>query len=166
MAELVQNQETMAEVTGGILLNAITNFGDAWSNAVKDAIEGSQSLGDAFQTAMLGAISAVARGFGDLYVARSVAAFASGNFVSGSQFLAAAGLMYTLAGAVSAAAPSRGGGAGISTGIANETAGLGAGEGAIIVQGGLLDMSDPRQATALANAVSNLAGRRIIIQEG
>lgn len=36
----------------------------------------------------------------------------------------------------------------------------------IIIQGGLLDMSDPRQADAMANALSQLAGRRVVIQAG
>jgi hypothetical protein len=32
-----------------------------------------------------------------------------------------------------------------------------------VVQGGILDMSDPRQADALAQAIQALTGRRIII---
>jgi hypothetical protein len=38
------------------------------------------------------------------------------------------------------------------------------GEGKIVIQGGILDMSDPRQASALGRAIGELSGRRVILQ--
>jgi hypothetical protein len=38
------------------------------------------------------------------------------------------------------------------------------GEAKLIIQGGLLDMSDPRQASALGRAIGELSGRRVILQ--
>ena len=42
----------------------------------------------------------------------------------------------------------------------------GCGEATLIIEGGLLDMSDPRQSDALARALESLSGRRVTIVGG
>jgi hypothetical protein len=45
-------------------------------------------------------------------------------------------------------------------------AGSGKGSGTIVVESGLLDMSNPEQADALGKAISDLTGRDIIVRQG
>jgi hypothetical protein len=158
----------MADMTTRV----IGGFGDAVSSAFEAFVTGSQSAGAAFKQAMLGALSAVARGFGDFFAAKAVAALAEGllgnpaAFKAAGLYTAAATAMYALSGAIGGAA--RGGaGGGVGSGARETSDALRDADraaGTIVVQGGILDMSDPRQARAFADAVETMTGRKVIFQ--
>lgn len=160
------------QVMADLTTRVITGFGDAVADAFEAFVTGSQSAGEAFKTAMLGALAAVARGMGDYFTAKAIGALAEGflgnpaAFKAAGLFTAAATAMYALSGTLGGVA--KGGGGGGAAAGANATAdALREAErktGTIVVQGGLLDMSDPRQAQAMAEAIESLTGRRIIVQ--
>lgn len=76
--------------------------------------------------------------------------------------------MFALAGSLSAMAGGGGGGrSGAGAGSAEtqrEQLEDQRGAAEIVIQGGLLDMSDPRQADALSSAINDLDGRRVTIR--
>lgn len=176
----VSEAERFNQVMADITTNTIQAFGDAIASSFRALIEGSQSAGATFASSMLGAIAAVARGFGEMFLGLATAALAQSflppplgspsGVAAAAKFGAAAAAMFALSGALSGAAGSIGGGgsAGASAAIdrgETDLAGTG-GEAVIIIQGGLLDMSDPRQADALADAVNDLDGRKVIVRGG
>ena len=119
---------------------------------------------------MLGAVAAVARAQGQLFLGEALAALGRGllgnpaAFAAAAKFTAAAAVMFAIAGAVGqAASGGGGGGAGGGGEQADRLEGT-RGEAEIVIRGGLLDMSDPRQADALAAAVNDLDGRRVVIR--
>lgn len=170
MLQVTTNTETLAEVTGGILLNAVQDFGGAMEGVGAAAVDASTSMGEAFQNAMLGALASVARGFAQFYTAKAVAAFAEGlagnpaAFGAAAKYLAAASMMSVVAGMAAASASGGGGGGGASGRAGKGLEGAAQSEATIIIQGGLLDMSDPKQADALADAIGQLSGRRVTIK--
>jgi hypothetical protein len=146
--------------------------------------DGSHAAGNAFEGAMLGALAAVASSFAQMFAARATAALAESllpsNLVSGQSagglaaaayFGAAAAAMSALAGALRGAAARTAGGAGGGGGAAGAQARTNEGArerepATLIVQGGLLNMSDPRQADAFANAIETLTGRKVLVRQG
>lgn len=176
LAQMVDPAWALNDVIADGLTQSMYGFGDAVSFAFQQMVEGSMSAGEAFAGAMLASLGQVARGFGDFFMGQATGALAEGflnkdpaAFASAAQFTAAAGMMYALSGALAGAASknSGNGGSGSRASYKEDAAGeLGSSqaEATLVIQGGLLDMSDPRQAAALADAIENLSGRRVIIQ--
>jgi len=158
----------------------IEGFASAIEGAFAAMASGSKTAGEAFKDGMLGAVSAVAGGLGRLYIGEATAEFAKAlspegwptagaHIASAMKYMAAAGLMFALGGSAQGTARGGAGGGGGSQAAARHTesmAGESRGEATIIIEGGLLDMSDPRQQDALARALSNLSDRRITIIGG
>jgi hypothetical protein len=165
--------ETMEQVVYRLGTETFQAFEDAVANAFQMIVEGSKGVGAAFAAAMLHAVGAIARGMGDFYIAKAVGALGEGllgdpkGFAAAAKFAGAATLFYALAGSVAGFANNVGGSGSGGGGRAEKRTEQVAdkrGEAYITVEGGLLDMSDPRQAEALANALENLTDRRVIIQ--
>jgi hypothetical protein len=155
--------------------DTLAGFTDAISGAFQAMVEGSQSAATAFKVGMLKAIAAVAAGLAQMMVGKAVEQIAEAianpitagqHIAAAAKFTFAAALFGALSGALSGAAANAGGGggAGGSPSATTAAAATDKGSGTIIVQGGLLDMSDPKQADAFAKAVSDLTGRQVIIQ--
>jgi len=87
------------------------------------------------------------------------------HVAAGAKFLAAGSIMFALAGAAQGSAGG-GGSAGGAGAAARHTAELEGdrGEALVIVEGGLLDMTDPRQAEAFARAMQDISGRRVVVR--
>lgn len=146
--------------------------------------EGSNQAGRAFESAMLGALASVASMFAQMFAARATAALAeavlpssvlsgtsAGGIAAAGYFTAAALAMSTLAGALRGAARRTAGGAGGGGGARGAEARTNENArereaATLVIQGGILDMSQPEQADALAAALETLSGRRVIIQRG
>lgn len=176
-AALGMLNESLAATT----VDAMFSFGAAATEAFALLSDGARESGKDFEAAMLGALAAVASSFAQMFAARAVGALAEavlpssvlsgtsgGGLAAAGYFTAAALAMSALSGAIrgAAARTAGGGGGGGASGAAARTNDLSAdrGSGTIVVQGGILDMSDPRQADAFAAAVEQLTGRRIILQ--
>lgn len=171
--------ERFNQVMADITTNTIRAFGDAIATSFQALVEGSQSAAATFAQSMLGAIAAVARGFGEMFLGLATAALAQSflppplgspsGVAAAAKFGAAAAAMFALSGALSGVAGGGGGGAAGAAAATNQGAAVeGGGEGpaVLIIQGGLLDTSDPRQADALERALEDLSGRKVIIQGG
>jgi hypothetical protein len=95
------------------------------------------------------------------------AAAAPGFFAAAAEDVVAAGLLGALGGAISGGGASSGGGSTSQSSLNNNANAVNSGTtSTIIIQGGILDMSDPRQASALATAIGDLTSQRIIVQQG
>lgn len=164
-------------------LNAITDdllggFRDGIEGAFAAVVEGSGNAGRTMASAFVGALGTAASKLGDFFQGQAIAAAASQftppfnpmGLQSAALWEAAAVAMYGLAGSLSGASNK------ISAGGSNRAGGSGAssaeaaagdrGQATIVVEGGLLDMSDPRQAEALAAAIENVSGRRVTVRKG
>ncbi len=167
MGRAVDQGRTLADVITGGLVNGMVSFNQAFSRGIQNWIQGTGTLGQALKGAFLGALASIAAGFAEFYTAQAVAALAQGilgdprGFGAAAKYSAAAVIMGTVAGIAASGASGGGGGFGGAGSFAGEFAGVAAGPGGtIVIQGGILDMSDPRQADALANAISDLMGLR------
>lgn len=161
-----------------IAQTTIAGFTDAIAGAFQAMVEGSMSAATAFKVGMLKAIAAVASGLAQMMVGKAVEqiaealahpATAGHHLASAAKFTAAAALFGAISGVLSGAAANTAGGGGSAGGSPSATTAASAtdkGSGTIVIQGGLLDMSDPRQADAFGQAVSDLTGRGIIVQKG
>jgi hypothetical protein len=156
----------LAETIQSSVITAVEGFGGAIEGAFSALVSGSENAGVAFRNAMLGAIAEVARQFGRLYIAKGVAAAATGNFASAAKFGLAAGLMFALSGGVSGLASGGGGGSSTSSNLSrdNQAANESKGDATVIVQGGMFNMHDPKQQQAFSEMINSLSGRRVIVR--
>lgn len=147
----------------------LTGFGDAIMDASQAFVDGSQAMGDAFESAMLGAISAVARAFGEYFLAKALGALGEGltfnpaGFAAAGKYTAAAAAMFSLAGATAGGAGGggRGGIAGATTAVAGEAQGT----VTAILEGDLfLNSADPRSVDRFQRFMEDMSGRRVIIK--
>lgn len=173
LREMSEYGTQLDNVISGMVSGSLSAFSMAVEDGFRLWVEGSISAGQAFEKAMLAAIGSVAAAMGDYYRNEAVGAIgrAIGGEVSAwaeaAKYMLAATGFYALAGSMRGAG---GGGGGIS-GAAQAQRDIddfsgSRGEATIIIEGGLLDMSDPRQQDALARALSNLSDRRITIIGG
>ncbi len=158
-------------------LAAITlMFAEDFTSAINDAFEafvsGSGNAAKAFAAGMLKAISNVAKAQAKLMLAKAAGALGEGllgnpaAFAAAAKFFAAAAAFSALAGAIGGAAGGGGGGAG---GVGDRSSGIGGADekGTLIfkIEGGFLDMSDPRQEEAMRNALGDISGRRVVVEQ-
>lgn len=169
--------ETLQEAIGGSLTGAMFTFAQAAGDAFLMFKDGAGAAFKGFAKAGLAAVGAVSKGMGDHYAAQAVADIGTGiakhdpsQFLAAAKHFAAAALFYAVGGAASGGG--RGGGGGGGGGSpqerakeSNDLAGS-QGDATLVIQGGLLDMSDPRQAQAFSRAVSKLTGRRVLVMGG
>lgn len=167
----------LQEQLGDLTYHTLVDFTSAIAAAFEQLTIGSANAAKAFEAGMLQALASVARSYGDFFAGKAAAEIAQGiaefpfgsqHFVSAGEYFAAAGAMYAVAGGIGGAASRTAGGGG-GGGQATATQRTGAvsgtqGTGTIVVEGGILDMSDPRQADALARAVNKLKGLKILIE--
>lgn len=172
--ELGSINEELGEMAGTTLVN----FADGWVEAFEAIGAGENvfaSVGKAAKRAVADAATAQAK----QQIAMGVAKIAAGifppnpaAFLSAAQHFASAALFGALggvAGGVRQTAP--GGGVGERGPISGQSlqdvrGGVGVPPAEIVIQGSLLDMSDPAQADALAKAISDLSGRNITVSGG
>ena len=160
------------ESVGQLMVNIGADFLQNFTGSIEAAfsawVEGGESAADAFKNGMLNAIASVARMQAQFFLAKAVAALGEGflgtpgAFAAAAKFTAAAALMSAVAGGISGAA--RGGGSAGAPDEQVERLEDSRGDAEIVIQGGLLDMSDPRQADALADAINDLDGRRVTVR--
>lgn len=164
------------------ILNRTT---DAWFSmwsAIGSGVSPLRAIGQAFVQSIVAysgkkAAENIALGFENLAKAASslanpLTAFlapgfksaASGHFVAAAKWAAIGGAGAAAGGALGGGGG--GGGAGSTAERTQDSTSLGRGEANIIIQGGLLDMSNPEQARSLSNALEQLSGRRVTIMRG
>jgi len=156
-------------------VQGLTQTFDALGASIEAAfaamVDGSMTAGAAFEATTKAAIAGVAREYARLEFAKAAGALAMGN-VAGAAGHTAAGAAFSaiagsLQGSVNRAARGVGGVGGGAFGVVPTTTGLGAmGETRLVINGGLLNMNDPRQADALARAMQTLSGRRVVVEVG
>lgn len=167
IGEAIGDVETLDQIMADMITGTIRGFGDAITEAFAALASGSISAGQAFKRAMLGALSAVAKGFAEFYLKQALAKFALRDFAAAAKLTAAAMGLFALAGALGGAGGGGGGGGG--SGGAGSGPGSNDVDGAakqdmyVIVEGGFLDMNDPRQAESFRRAFEQATGRRIIV---
>lgn len=155
-----------AQVLADIVSGVLQDFGAAIEGAFVAVVQGTKSAGAAFRDAMLGALAAVARGFGQFFLARAAGAIASGllghpgGFAGAAKFTAAAALMFALAGSIGGALAGGGAAGGGSTTSTFEEAGDAAGKrrsATVIFEGEpFLDMSNPRTRERFGEMIREL----------
>jgi hypothetical protein len=154
--------------------DTITGFADAWGDAMTSMVTGSQSAGAAILGAFKKAIggAAMAEGKANLLAAAAIAVKGLYNPVDWGR----AGELFAIGSAeiaLGAALGGGGGGAGAggyrggSTGLSgsdiqSQQQDMGSQTSTIYLNGQFLDMSDPRQAESLSNALFDLYGLRIL----
>jgi hypothetical protein len=167
------------EVMTEISQDTLQEFASVIEQTFAAVVDTSQQAGQAFKVAMLQAIAAVVRAMGQMAlveagenIAKAIAnPLQAGHFLAAAaKFAGVAALAFAVAGGLGGAAANagRGGGGGgagsLSGQSAQETTGAATRPDAtIVINGGLLDVSDPRQADALAAALETLSGRRVIV---
>lgn len=169
--------EGFREVMGNIVTGVLRGFTDAVAGAFEAYASGAASAGEAFKSAMLGALSSVARGMAEYFLGRATGALAEGllgnpaAFAAAAKFTAAAAVMSAVAGLASGLA--RGGsGAGAEAAPAaaagadaQQTSGAAERQATVIVEGGsTFDLSDPRVRDAWANFIEELSGARVVFR--
>ncbi|HEV8263732.1 MAG TPA: hypothetical protein VGQ06_02195 [Gemmatimonadales bacterium] len=168
-------------IIGETAKQSLFEFGNVVEETFAALVDGSQKAGDALAKGMLQAIAAVVRGIGaqllvqaGQWIAEGIAnpLVAAHKFAAAAKAAATSALAFAVAGGLGGAASSIGGGGGgggagrgsMGAQSAQDVGGtIDRGPGVINIQGGLLDMTDPRQADALAAAIEQLTGRRVII---
>ena len=117
--DLEAANKALARMLQDIAVNAIGDFADAWAGAWEAAISGAEGFGKALIQGLLGALSTVAKAFGEFFLAQAIAAmgmglagFAPQGFAAVAQFTAAAAAMFSLSGILSGIAGGGGGGGG------------------------------------------------------
>lgn len=176
---ITSDGRTFAEVIADDMVGAIQGFGAAATDAFQLMFEGSNMAAKAFAQGMLAALATVAKNKGDFFLAEALASYGAALMghptaaAAGTQFTLAATAMYALAGGAAAAAGGGGGGGGSGGGspgfggsMAESSAleGRGRGQATLIIEGGLLDMGDPRQQDSLARALSTLSGLDVTVR--
>jgi hypothetical protein len=174
--------QRLDDIIGHIAVSTFESFGAATERAFAAFASGAEKGGKAFESAMLGALASVASAFGQFFMKRAEADAAAALFdlanpltaaSAAAEFEAAAGWtaaglgMFAIAGALGGTASrvgSAGSGGASSASSANSSLSGSQGDATLVVEGGFLDMNDPRQADALANALSLLSGRRVTIK--
>jgi hypothetical protein len=171
----VEHKRTMESLNKQLKAGEISleQYREASAKAMGEFQEASKAAGGAFKQAMMGALAEVAAGFGRFFLAQAIAEVAKAianplkagpHLAAAAGYTAAALAMFAVAGAMKTAAGGRSAGGGGSGGAADtaDTARLGEEKDAIlIIEGGFINVNDPRQADQLANALSQLSGRRV-----
>lgn len=172
---MLEFQRVIEQAVGTALVQSFVSFGESLVDSFSD-----------IDSAFMGLFGSVSGLLGDIMIAAGTQiALTSEAFLRFKAFLAglqpaggiAVGLGLIAAGAAMKAATSSflssptgggGGAAGGSMGSYADTIGAGrGGDGGpvtLVIEGGILDMSDPRQEQALAEALQRLSGRRVIVE--
>lgn len=182
MGDAVKEGERLDHVIANMTFNTLKAFGDAVSGAFEAWVTGSANAGQAFASAMLGALGSVAAGFGQFFmasatgeIAKGIAAasnpltapMAAGHFKSAALYTAGATAMFALGGALSglgARAMGSGGGRGGAGGRDSALAEASQREMTLNIEGDVLDMSNPDTEAALTRALENISGRRVTVR--
>ncbi len=166
----VSLEDAFAVAVGNIISMFASDFGQAIAGAFEAMVSGAESAGEAFRNSMLLALASVAKAFGQFFIAQAIAAAGFGlvtnpaGFAAAAKYTAAAVAMFALAGALSAVAG--GGGAGGGGAAAQQATASQETRGSItiVIEGGFLDMSDPRQEQQLSRAIEDLTGRDVNVR--
>jgi hypothetical protein len=167
----------LSQLLSDMTLNTVSAFGDAVTGAFENFVTGAEDAGEAFKNAMLASIGAVAKGLGDFYAGKAVAAIAEGigtkdpsQFAAAAKYLAAATAMYAIAGSFAGLASGGGGGGGNSEGAQRDTdrlSGGGRGEAVIVLHGSWQAvLQDPEAQDSFAGLLENLSGRNVVVRRG
>ena len=168
LVQAFEKGQELDDLVQGSLTQGFRSLGTAISSAFAAMVTGAQGAGEALKKTMLAAIGSIAKAWGEFFIARSIGAWP--DFVSMGKYAAAAAGMFAVAGLATGYAHSGGGGFGglSSDGFRNQGQFESAnrGDAVIVIEGGVLDMGDPRQADALARALEDLSDRRVTIRGG
>lgn len=160
-------RDTVLEMSESV----IGSFAMAWSDATISIVQGSEKAGSAIGKAIRRGVGTGLVASGQSWLLEAGAIAVKGLYNPVDWWRAGRLALYgTTAIALGGAmAGGGGGGGGLSAGSMQQQqrdVQEGRGEGTIIIQGGLLDMSDPRQADALTDAINELGERRVVIKGG
>lgn len=151
-------------------------IGEGMVGALGEFLQASNLAGKGFGDVMVGSIGRVVGALGQMYLLRAGEALADALLhpFKAATSLAAAGKFAALASGAFALSGVLGGGGGGGGGggrsgasqAFRSTDGLASdrGEATLIIEGGFLDMNDPRQADRLARALGQLSGRRVTVR--
>jgi hypothetical protein len=161
--------KSFGQVLADTVSGPIAQFGESTAMAMGAMIVGSQNAGQAFKSAMIGALSSVAKIEGDHFAGLAIADLAVHDYWAAGRHAAAATAMYAVSGAASALGGGGGGGAGggsalsTSTSLANAAA---PGKLTVMWPGrnrSVLDITDPSDQQAVQDMLMKLAGNREIV---
>jgi hypothetical protein len=162
--------KTFGQVLADTVSGPIAQFGESTAMAMGAMIVGSQNAGHAFRTAMIGALSSVAKIEGDHFAGLAIADLAVHDYWAAGRHAAAATAMYAVSGAASALGGGGGGGGSgggsalsTSTSLANAAA---PGKLTVMWPGrnrSVLDITDPSDQQAVQDMLMKLAGNREIV---
>lgn len=174
MQDVVQTANQAVQTA---LIDTFTTLGERIGQVIAGVGKGFQGLKDA----LLSILGALLQTVGKAMIAFGVAGEAIKSFITNPALAIAAGTALVALGSAlassaqesvaSAGASLAGGGsAAAASSIArSQTGQIGGarrGEAVVVIRGGLLDMSDPRQERALAGALEDLSGRRVTVRKG
>jgi hypothetical protein len=166
---------TLGRLAGETLVNFQEGFVEAF-----EAIGAGENVFASLSKAIRRSIAESATAEAKIQIAQGVAKIAAGifppnpaAFLSAAQHFAAAALFSAAAGAIGGVRKERPGGGGVGgRGAVSEQSiqetrlAGGPPPATLVIQGSLLDMSDPAQSDALAKALSDLSGRDITVEGG
>lgn len=174
--DAIGDTQTLNQIIADMTTNTLQGFGSAVESAFAAMADGSIGAANAFAGAMLGAIGEVASGLGQLALGKAGMAIGDGllghpgGFAAAGKYLAAATALFGVAGLLKGKASSitSGGarsGRSDSQRSTNDLKGS-KGEGTLIIEGGILDLTDHRQERAFKRALETMSGRKIRVKKG
>lgn len=171
------------DILTDVTSNTLNEFGTVVEDVFSAMVDSSVQAGVALQVGMLKAIAAIIRGIGQMLLVEAGQWIAEGianplvagiKFAGAAKAIGVAGLAFALAGALGGAANNTsvnlpqgsvpGGTAGSTPASTAQTAQENKPEavGTLVIEGGILDMTDPRQADAFQNAIVKLTNLKRI----
>jgi len=172
--ELALAMQELGDSVKDVATGSIVLFADTWADATQEMISGSAKLGDAIIRAGRRAVGGVLLAKGRETLLDAAKSFVMG-FTNPVEFVKAAKLFAVGTAQMAAGQMFAGGGSGGGGGAGGlggggfqqqqqETGGKG--DVTLVIEGGLLDMSDPRQEQAFKDALESLTGRRVVVVGG
>lgn len=153
------------------LTDKVMNLGDAFKDTFGMALGAALTSSEGMAKGFSKAVATMAKSRALFFVAEGIAALAKGifgdprGFAAATQYFKAAALMGGVAVVASSAAGGGGGGSVVGT-PEGQAQNLEAGQGSatIIIEGSLINTADPKQARALAEAIEDVSGRKVLIR--
>ena len=172
MAAADDGLDSMSNLMSDMTHNLLQDFGSAFEDAFYKIAQGSGHAGRAFEAAFKNAIASVASYMGQFYMGKAIGSIGEaflghpGAAAAAAKYFAAATLMFALSGTLKGRAARLGGAGGSGASRAAQDSDQLAdqkGEATVYIQGGLLDMTDPRQVEQFMRMLEAVQGRRVNI---
>lgn len=173
--EAIGDTQTLNQIIADMTTHTLQGFGSAVETAFAAMSDGSIGAAQAFAGAMLGAIGEVASGLGQLALGKAGIAIGDGllgdpkGFAAAAKYLLAATALFGVVGLMKGKASSitSGGGRSGRSDSERATSDLSGskGDGTLVIEGDVLDLTNPRTERAFKRALETMSGRKVRVKK-